>query len=116
MLQHKEDIGKLDKRVTFQQKTIGVNVSNEDEETGWQDVATTWASKEDRNGVEKYAADRLTGFQGAEFVIRWRNDVNIKMRLVCEGLAYNIISFSEIGRKRFMTVLTESGYDYVNGS
>lgn len=113
MLATKEQIGRLDRRMTFQQVVIGSNESNEDEETGWEDVVTIWVSRVDQAGVEKYAADRLTGFQGSIFVGRWRDDVTIKMRGVCEGIAYNIISISEIGRRRFMQIVTESGYEYV---
>lgn len=116
MLQHDKQIGHLDRRITFQTKIVGSNESNEDEEQGWEDIETNptvYASKEERSGVEKYAADRLTGFQGVVFIVRWRNDLSITMRIVCESVAYNIISMAEIGRKRYMQIVTESGYDYV---
>lgn len=116
MLQHDQQIGRLDKRITFQSKIIGSNESNEDAEEGWEDIAsspTVWGRLTQRTGVEKYAADRLTGFQGAEIVVRFRTDVTIKMRAVCDDVAYNIISIAEIGRKRYLQIVTESGYDYV---
>lgn len=116
MLQHNQQIGRLDRRITFQQVIVGSNESNEDEETGWEDIETSptvYASKEDRSGVEKYAADKLTAFQGVVFVARWRGDITTKMRLLCDELAYNIISISEIGRKMYMQIVTESGYEYV---
>lgn len=114
MLSHKEEIGKMDKRFTFQQMLIGENESNENEEQGWEDVVTVYASKNEKSGTEKYAADKLTGFQGVVWKMRFRDDVDIKMRGFCENRTYNIISISEIGRKRFMEVVTESGYEYVS--
>lgn len=116
MLNHKEQIGKLDRRLTFQEKVIGSNESNEDEELGWVNISanpTVWASRSDGRGTERFAADRLTGFQGASFITRFRSDIDIKMRIVCEDVAYNIISISEIGRRQYMEIVTESGYEYV---
>lgn len=116
MLSHKEQIGRLDRRITFQQKVVGENVSNEDAEEGWEDITTNptvWASRNDRAGREAYAADKLTGFQGFDFVCRFRSDVTIEMRITCEGKAHNIISIQEIGRRRFMGIITETGIDYV---
>lgn len=115
MLNHNEQVGKLDRRITFQKKVISENVSNEDEEAGWGDLDITpvvWASKKDNSGNESYAADRLNTFQGVVFVIRFRSDINTKMRVVFAGVAYNIVSLSEIGRKRYLSVSTSSGYQY----
>lgn len=116
MLQGRQDIGKLDLRITFQSKVVGTNESNEDEEEGWADIATNptvWASKDDKTGTEQYAADKLTGFQGHVFRIRYRNDINIMMRILCQGLAHNIVSIVEVGRRRFLEILAETGEQYV---
>jgi SPP1 family predicted phage head-tail adaptor len=113
MLSTKEHIGRLDRRITFQEKVITTNESNEDEETGWENIATNptvWASiKESTVGSgEQYRADKLTGFQSAVFVCRYRDDITVKNRIVYDGLAYDILSMQEIGRKRFMSIETES--------
>ena len=111
-----KEIGDMDRRATFQEKVIGANESNEDEELGWVNISTNptvWASRSDGRGSEIFAAQKLTGFQGDSFITRFRSDIDIKMRIVCEDVAYNIISISEIGRRRYMEIVTESGYEYV---
>ena len=44
--------------------------------------------------------------QTTHFVIRYRDDVTVEMRVVCESKVYEIISMQEEGRKRFLTVVT----------
>lgn len=117
MLNSRENIGKLDRRITFQEKIIGSNASNEDEETGWQNVATNptvWASKDERTGSESYRADKLVDYNSIYFICRYRSDITAVMRVVCEGVAYNIVSPPvEISRRRFLSVECESGGDFV---
>ena len=112
MLQSKEKIGRMDYRITFQQKVVGENESNEDEEEGWEDIATNpdvWASKTDRavSSGEEYRADKLTGYQNTVFVCRYRSDITVKNTLVCRGLRYNILSIQDIGRRRYMSLDAE---------
>lgn len=116
MLQHKENIGRLDERITFQQKIVGENESNEDEEEGWENIETNptvWASKDERSGNEAYRADKLTDYLTVEFVCRYRTDVTPKNRLVCRGVPYNILAIQEIGRRRYMSIQCESGGEFI---
>jgi SPP1 family predicted phage head-tail adaptor len=98
---------------------ISTNESNEDEEIGWQDVVTVWASKEDISGVssgEEYRAEKLTAYQNTIFKIRYRTDITTKLRLVCNGVNYGILEIAEDGRKRFLTVTAETGEEYQESS
>lgn len=116
MLSSKEQIGKLDRRVTFQSKIVGENESNEDEETGWENIdtnPTVWASKNERSGNEAYRADKLTDYLNVVFICRYRDDITPKHRLVCEGIPYNIIAVTEISRRRYMTIDCESGGEFI---
>lgn len=117
MLNSKEDIGKLDRRITFQEKIIGTNASNEDEETGWQNIATNptvWARKDERIGNESYRADKLVDHHTILFTCRYRSDITAVMRVVYEDRAYNIVAPPvEIARRRYLTVECESGGDFV---
>jgi SPP1 family predicted phage head-tail adaptor len=117
MLRHKETIGRMDFRITFQEKVIGTNVSNEDEEQGWDDIATNptvWASKDDRSGAENYQADKLTDYGKTIFICRYRTDITAEMRVLCNGEPFNIIAPPrEIGRRRFLLIETESGGAFV---
>lgn len=116
MLSSKEQIGKLDRRVTFQSKIVGENESNEDEETGWENIdtnPTVWASKNERSGNEAYRADKLTDYLNVVFVCRYRNDITPKNRLVCDGIPYNILAVTEISRKRYLSIDCESGGEFI---
>ena len=115
MLSHREQIGRLDRRITFQEKVVGDNESNEDEELGWENITnpTVWASKTIRGGNESYRADKLTDYQTVEFVCRYRSDITPKHRVVCEGIPYNIITVEEVSRRRYLSIECESGGEYI---
>ena len=119
MLNHKEQIGHFDRRITFQSKIVGENESNEDEETGWANVSsnpTVWAEKDERRGNEVYRADKLTDYLSVFFTCRYRTDISPKNRLVSDGIPYNIIAITEISRKRFISIECETGGEYVGES
>lgn len=123
MLNVKQDIGKLDKRLTFQQKIVGENESNEDEENGWENIATSptvYGSIDDRMGGvasgEAYRGDQLTAYQGVSMVIRYRADITPLNRVVCEGFVYDILSIAQVGRKRFLQITAETGRQYNDGT
>ena len=118
MLSHKEQIGRLDRRITFQSKVVGDNESNEDEELGWENITnpTGWASKTIRGGNETYRADKLTDYQTVEFVCRYRSDITPKHRIVCEGIPYNIITVEEVSRRRYLSIECESGGEFIGSA
>lgn len=112
MLQSKEQIGKLDRRITFQEKIVEENVSNEDAELGWQDIDTNpdvWANVEDRSGTEEFKSDQLKDVLISQFIIRYRADLNAKMRISYNGRFWDIQNFLEISRKRFIKIVAHSG-------
>jgi SPP1 family predicted phage head-tail adaptor len=116
MLKTKQTIGSMDYRITFQEKVVGVNESNEDEEEGWENIATNptvWASKDDRSGNESYRADKLTDYQNTTFVCRYRTDITPKNRLVCEGIPYDIISIQDVSRRRYLNIECERGGEFI---
>jgi SPP1 family predicted phage head-tail adaptor len=117
MLNHKEQIGKLDERITFQFKVVGANESNEDEEIRWENIptdATVYASKDERGGGESYRADKLTAYGGVIFTCRYRTDITARNRIVCRGIPYNIIAPPvEVGRRRFLKIECESGGEFI---
>lgn len=118
MLQSKGNIGRLDRRITFQAKVIGTNESNEDEEDGWQDISNpeVWAQREEptgaRMGDEEYRADKLTAYQDVSFIIRFRSDLNTRMRILDSGVPYDILSIEEVSRKAFLKIRAASGLEY----
>lgn len=105
-------IGKLDRRITLIKPIIVAGDSNEDKISNWEEIATTanvWASKLERSGAVYAQSDRLTYAQQTEWVIRYRTDLNIRMRVVSEdSQGYEISSITELkgSRKRYLKIVT----------
>lgn len=119
MLGTKTEIGRMDERITFQEEVITQNVSNEDEQTGWQDISTSptvWANVEAitgaRPGNEEYRADKLTAVETLTFEIRYRSDLNTKYRISYESKYYDIVAITEVGRKNRLKITAELGPEY----
>lgn len=109
MLQAREQIGSLDREIIFLQKIVEDGDSNGDNETGWEEIdtdPTVPASKKEYKGNENPLADRLTYGQPTHFVIRYRTDITVEMRIVYESRQYEIVSINEEGRRRFLTIVT----------
>jgi|SRR5688572_13836111 len=107
MLATKEQIGKLDRRITIQQKVFEGNEFNEDKIETWQTVAEVWANvRESEDGTELYEADKLTEIKHVKFTIRYRAMLPT-YRIVYGGFEYDILNISEVSRKRFLVLKTE---------
>jgi SPP1 family predicted phage head-tail adaptor len=89
---------RLDRRVTIQSRALAPDAQGQQIET-WSEVATVWASKRDLRGREYYAANTTNAEVSTTFEIRYRADVTVLNRLVCEGITYDIQQVSEIGRR-----------------
>lgn len=116
MLSVKQNIGALDRRITFQQAVTTTDASNQRKTTGWENIGTTptvCASVSEKTGNEINQADQLVGVQTKEFVIRYREDLNIQMTVVYNSVRYDIQSIVEVGRHRYLVISTESGGQYV---
>jgi SPP1 family predicted phage head-tail adaptor len=113
MLQSKEQIGRRDRRIIIQVKTIGVNNSNEDEETGWEEFATVWARVDEKSGGEYYRDDKLTAVTVADFNIRYMTGILEDMRIVFNGRYYGIKSILYPDRQRSVVITAQSGGEYV---
>lgn len=108
MLQVSEQIGKLDRQVTFLQKITVDGDSNEDKVTGWEEIdtdPTVSASRKEHKGSEIALADRVAVSQLVHFTIRFRSDITNEMRIVCEQKVYEVHSQMELGRRRYLTIV-----------
>jgi SPP1 family predicted phage head-tail adaptor len=116
MLQSKEQIGKMDKRITFQQKVDSeVDDSNATPEEGWEDVDESpnwWVAWNESPGNEIMQAEQLAGSQVIELIGRFRQ-VLLTWTVSYGGYRYDIISTQEIGRKRFLRILIRNGKPFV---
>jgi SPP1 family predicted phage head-tail adaptor len=109
-------IGSFDKRVTFQQKIVGTDASNQEKPLGWENIpsnATVWAHVEENSGSEVFQADQLHGLTVATIFIRYRTDLSIQNRAVYNGKNYDIHAITEWGgRRNYLKLTCESGGHY----
>lgn len=92
-------IGKLDRRVTFIQPIISTGDSNEDKITGWEEIDSlpdVWAQKLEKSGNTFVQNDRITFAQQTDWNIRFRSDLNVRMRLVYDTQVYEIVNIAEL--------------------
>ncbi len=105
-------IGRLDRRVTFIQPITETGTSNEIKITGWEvidDNDTVWANKMERSGSTFVQSDRVTYAQQTDWNIRYRTDLNVRMRLVYDTFVYEIINIAELSdrpRERYTRLNT----------
>lgn len=105
----------MDERITIQRPIIGENVSNENAEEGWEDVAKVWAEVIEKSGSEAYRAEKLTAVTVADFRIRYMTGLNETMRLVRprNSKIYGIQAIIDGARKGYTFITAESGGEYV---
>lgn len=104
-------IGRLDRRITLIQPIITTGDSNEDKVTGWEVLDSTpdvWAEKIENSGRTLIESDRITFSQITSWVIRYRSDLNIRMRVVFDTKVYEIFNISEVpnDRNRYLKIET----------
>ena len=105
-------IGKLDRKINFIQPVTVTGTSNEDKITSWElidSIPEVWASLSQSRGTVGTDQDRIIYAQTSTFIIRYRTDLNIRMRVVDEdSRCYAILSIAEMNgaRKRYLNVTT----------
>ena len=112
MLQSKEKIGRLDREITFIQRVTEQGVSNERKITEWEEIESypnVNARKIETSGNTFIGNERIQFSQQVTWVIRYRDDLNINMRLVWDTKVYEILNIAEAdeSRKRFMNIVTQ---------
>lgn len=109
MLETGVQIGKLDRKITFQEPVYANNDHNEDEITDWENVVSVWAKTDQKQGSEVVDADRVTYYETTIFTIRHRTDLNVRMRIIFQSVPYRIFSIVEHkgSRKGYMEIAAE---------
>lgn len=100
MLATKTKIGERDKRIVLLSPTIATGVNrpstNEDEITGWTELAEVWAKLSPFRGNEAMIAERLTETHNLVANITHRTDVTVRMRFaLMDGSVYDIVSVTQ---------------------
>jgi SPP1 family predicted phage head-tail adaptor len=105
--------GRLDRRVRIEYAPAAT-----DTKTGFNQpiksfalLREVWGSKKDLSGDEAIRAQQLAAKVSTEFTIRYPGALeplpspSDRMRLVCEGVVYDITHVSEIGRREGLRIL-----------
>jgi SPP1 family predicted phage head-tail adaptor len=102
--------GKLDRRITIQERQKTTNPANGEDLYGWVDVLSCAAEFVPNRGQEFFAARQKQDESVGLFRIRHRPDIVAEMRIVFEGKPYDIISVDPMfGRKTGLELLAKTG-------
>ena len=83
--------GKLNKRITIQEYSEASNSIGEPIKS-WSDVATVWAGFKTLKGSEKFRNEQVLADVSASIIIRYRDDVTSKQRIIFGSNTYEILS------------------------
>lgn len=99
--------GRFDRLITIESNTatrdnIGGKVDS------WATFAQVWAAYKPVTGIENVNADRIEAKAMVNFIIRYRSDITNAMRINYDGQIYNIKSITELTRRAYLTIETET--------
>lgn len=96
------DLGRLDRRVTFQRAVTSRNALNEKVAGGWDEVATVLALREPVRDAERVAGAGVGREVTDRFTTHWSQPLSVLQagdQLVCDAVAYRIVGIKELGRR-----------------
>jgi SPP1 family predicted phage head-tail adaptor len=89
--------GRLDRRITIEQVSRARNSEGIQEDT-WSTFTTVWAGKDDRSARTQFSDQIEQGRVETVWRIRNLSGLNHTMRIVYDGVVYDIRGIREIGR------------------
>ena len=99
-------ITKLWARVTLQQQTGAVDAVGQPTDT-WSNVCTIYADPRHLRGLESLRSGAPVSTVKASFRIRYRDGVHAGMRLLFNGIPYNILAVLPQGRREAIDLACE---------
>lgn len=95
-------VGKLDRKITIQAKSVSQNEFGEEIET-WATFASVYAAKADVSDSERMAAAEVSATITTRFRVRWSSALAAvnpgDHRVVLEGRVYDISGIKELGTR-----------------
>ncbi len=93
----------LDRLITIQERVIrrdeyGAAIDE------WVDWRQAWARKDDKRGQEFFASQADHAELGTAFRIRWVDGLQNEMRIIFEGVIYDIKEIREVTRRHWLDV------------
>ena len=99
--------GDFDQRITIQNVTESVDTFGQRVQT-FSTLANVWAKVEEKTGSEGETSDQIVATRKVQFLIRYRNDINERMRVVYRSKTYMIESIiNDDARKHSMRIHTK---------
>lgn len=93
--------GKLDRKITIEQATETTNDFGEPIKT-WATYCQPWAQIKYSPGNESYADNIEVQTQTVRFIIRYRSGITTKMRVLFDGVTYDIDGIMEPKRREML--------------
>ena len=99
--------GQIDRRITIEQNTAGRDAAGAETES-WTALADmpVWAEVRPAAGREFFDAQQIVAEAKVVFRIRYRSDVDHKMRVNYAGNLYDIHGIAELGRQEGLDIMT----------
>lgn len=95
---------RLDRRVTVQQRVLTRDTYGSEIES-WTERCVVWGQRLDTTGREYFTAAERRAEGTAKFRLRYRDDLEVTDRLVCEGVTYDIQNIAELGRREGLEIV-----------
>lgn len=83
--------GDFDQRITIQNVTESVDTFGQRVQS-FSTLANVWAKVEEKSGFEGEQSNQIVAERKVQFLIRWRNDINERMRVSYRSKIYEIES------------------------
>jgi len=103
--------GARDQRIQLQEKDVSRDAGIGEEVVTWTTLATLWADVQPLRGRELFAAAQLQESAEIRVSINYRAGVTADMRIVWQGVPYDITSppIQIDGKKRTLELMCASG-------
>ena len=102
--------GKLNRRVTIQQKTVVYDELNQPISEDWTDFAMVWADIKFLSGLETVKASADISVSRASIRIRFRDDITSDMRVTFEQSVFDIHSvLPDVAKHEYCDLVCETG-------
>ena len=102
------DAGRLDQRVTLQQKSV-TRAANGEEVVAWTVVDALWAEVHQLRGREFFAGAQMQDAVDVRVRLRYRAGVTRDMRVLWNGAPLDIVSVIVLGRNEALELMCISG-------
>lgn len=83
--------GDFDQRITIQSVTEIADAFGQRIKT-FSSLGIVWAKVEEKSGSEGEMSDQIVATRKVQFLIRWRDDLNERMRIIYRAKTYEIES------------------------